>query len=72
MCDNLTVVKLSDKDFSAKKLRHMITKVAALQEMVESKRVSLHHIRTTGQLADIFTKPLLANTFHHLRKALVE
>ena len=71
MCDNLAVVKLSDRDFSAKRLRHMMAKIAFLQEAVEDKKVSLYHVRTTGQLADIFTKPLLASTFHMLRAYMV-
>ena len=71
LCDNLAVVKLSDKDFTAKRLRHMMAKIAALQEAVEEERITLHHIRTTGQIADIFTKPLMAATFHHLRTVLV-
>ena len=71
LCDNIAAVKVSDNDFSSKRMQHIATKVAFLQEEVKAKRITLIHISSAGQVADMFTKPLAANAFHPLRTLLV-
>lgn len=71
MCDNMSAVLLSDNNTSSKRMRHIATRIAFLREAVQSKEIMLYHIRTTGQLADIFTKPLAAATFHDFRHVLL-
>ena len=66
-CDNRAAVLLSESDISTKKLRHVATNIAFLRELVNSEDIALIHISTAGQIADIFTKPLPAATFHMLR-----
>lgn len=66
-CDNKSAVMLSDSATSSKRLKHVATRIAFLRELVQSKTIALYHISTTGQVADIFTKPLSAQTFHGLR-----
>ena len=71
-CDNLAAVQLSDNDTSSKRLKHVATRIAFLREQVqEFKTVVLIHVATKGMIADIFTKPLTAETFHTLRRTLV-
>ena len=71
-CDNKAAVQLSDSGISSKKLRHVATHISFLRELVNSNDTQLIHITTHGQLADIFTKPLCAATFHDLRVLLVK
>ena len=71
LCDNLAAVQISDKNASSKRMKHMATKLAFLREQVQQKQTILYHISTKGMIADIFTKPLLADTFHQLRKYLI-
>ena len=70
-CDNKAAVLLSDSGISSKKLRHVATHIAFLRELINSGNIMLLHISTKGQIADIFTKPLHAATFHELRVRLV-
>ena len=69
-CDNKAAVLLSDSGISSKKLRHVATHIAFLRELINSGNIMLLHIGTKGQIADIFTKPLQAATFHELRARL--
>ena len=70
-CDNLSAVQLSDGNTSSKRMQHIATRIAFLREMVKEGHILLYHISTTGQVADIFTKPLSAATFHSLRELLL-
>ena len=63
-CDNKAAVLLSEGNTSSKRMRHVATQIAFLREQVkDTKRVRLIHIRTQGQVADLFTKPLTAAIF---------
>ena len=70
-CDNSATVMLSENNKSSKKMKHIATRIAFLQEAVKAKHILLTHIGTAGQLADIFTKPLAAAQFHELREFLL-
>ena len=71
-CDNKAAVLLSEGNTSSKRMRHVATQIAFLREQVkDTKRVRLIHIRTQGQVADLFTKPLTAAIFHPLRAFVV-
>ena len=70
-CDNKSAVMLSDNNTSSKRLKHIATRIAFLREKVQNEELVLYHIRTTGQVADIFTKPLGAAIFHPLRILLL-
>ena len=70
-CDNKSAVLLSESATSSKRLKHIATRIAFLREMVNAKEIALFWIPTDGQLADLFTKPLIADKFHPLRKFFV-
>ena len=71
-CDNRAAVLLSEGNTSSKRMRHVATQIAFLREQVkDTRRVRLTHIRTQGQVADLFTKPLTAAVFHPLRAFVV-
>ena len=71
LCDNISAVMLSESNKSSKTMKHIATRIAYLREAVDNKSVLLHHIRTAGMLADIFTKPLGTAQFHVLRRLLM-
>ena len=66
LCDNKAACMLSDSNHTSRRMRHVATRLAFLQERVQDKDIILVHIGTSGNLADIGTKPLLPRTFHNL------
>jgi hypothetical protein len=70
-CDNMAAVQLSENNTSSKRLKHIATRIAYLRECVADGVIQLYHIRTTGMVADIFTKPLPAGQFHVLRRLIM-
>jgi len=70
-CDDKAAVQLSDSYTSSKRMKHIATRIAFLREAVARKEIMLYHIYGTGQLADIFTKPLGAAAFHDLRQLII-
>ena len=69
--DNKGAVMLADSDTSSKRMKHIATRIAFLRENIKSEAIMLYHVRSEGQLADIFTKALPAGTFHYLRAYLL-
>ena len=63
---------LSDGNMSSKRMKHVATRIAFLREHVEAGNITLFHISTVGQIADIFTKPLPASTFHNIRGFMLQ
>ena len=70
-CDNESAVKLSDSDKSTKRMKHVLTRMAYLQELIDAGTLTLVHIDTDGNVADIGTKVLGPTTFHNHRRFLV-
>jgi hypothetical protein len=70
-CDNIAAVMLSDSNTSSKRMKHVATRIAFLRELRERKEVTLYHVGTKSQVADIFTKPLGPSVFHELRPLLI-
>ena len=52
-------------------MKHIATRIAFLREQISDGKVLLYHIKTAGQVADIFTKALNAATFHLLRTVML-
>ena len=69
--DNMAAVQLADNNTSSKRLKHVATRIAFLREVRDQGAIALYHISGVGQIADIFTKPLPAATFHEHRRFLV-
>ena len=70
-CDNQSAISISEAGGTTKRLKHVLTRMAYLQEKVDEKLVVLLHIDTNGMIADIGTKMLSATEFHRLRDLLV-
>ena len=66
LCDNKAACMLSDSDHTTRRMRHVATRLAYLQEQVKEENVRLVHINTEANLADLGTKPLIARILHYL------
>ena len=69
--DSTAAVMIADSNTSSKRMKHIATRLAFLREQIAAKTAEMYHIRTTGQVADIFTKALIPATFHNLRELLL-
>jgi hypothetical protein len=71
-CDNLSAINISKYHVQHSRTKHMHIDIRHhfIRELVEDNIVSLEHVVTEKQLADIFTKALDANQFEKLRGAL--
>ena len=69
-CDNLSAIDISKNLVQHSKTKHIGIRHHLINELIEEKIITLEHIRSNLQLADIFTKPLDANSFEHLRAGL--
>ena len=70
-CDNEVAVKIAEADYTIKRLKHVLTRMAYLQEQVKEGNIVLMHIDTQHNIADIGTKLLGPQPFHALRHFLV-
>ena len=70
--DSLAAIQLADGNSSSARMKHIATRIAFLREQITAKYIMMYHIRTTGQIADIFTKVLAAPVFHLLRQHLLD
>ena len=70
-CDNSACVTISEKDMSTKRLKHVRTRMAYLQEQRDNGSLVILHLSKDAMIADIGTKVLPASSFHHFRQYLV-
>ena len=71
-CDNETAVKISNADYSIKRMKHVLTRMAYLNEAIKEGLVVLMHVSTCGNIADLGTKLLGPAAFHQHRQFLVK
>ena len=71
-CDNETAVKISNADYTVKRMKHVLTRMAYLNEAIKDGLVTLMYVSTSGNIADIGTKLLKPAQFHQLRQFLVK
>ena len=70
-CDNRSAVLIAEADLSSKRMKHVLTRMAYLQERIREGLLAIVHIGREGMLADIGTKRLAPAPFHQLRALLV-
>ena len=56
--DSSATVHLAEQDVSTKQLKHVLTRMGYLQELIDSHLTILSHIGNAGMVADIGTKVL--------------
>src|SRR4030066_233437 len=69
-CDNMSVINISKNSVLHSRTKHIDIHHHFIRDLVESNIVTLEHVVTEKQLADIFTKALDAVTFEKLRSSL--
>jgi hypothetical protein len=69
-CDNLSAINISKNPIQHSRTKHIDIRHHSIRDHVEDKVVTLEHVATENQLADIFTKALDANRFELLRGKL--
>ena len=69
-CDNLSAINISKNPVLHSRTKHIDIRHHFIRDLVEDNVVTLEHVATEKQLADIFTKALDGTTFERLRSAL--
>ena len=69
-CDNLSAINISKNPIQHSRTKHIDIRHHFIRDLVEDKIVTLEHIATEEQIADIFTKALDASKFENLRSRL--
>ena len=62
-CDNTSTINLSKNPVNHSRTKHIDIRHHFLRDNIEKGIINLEHISTENQIADIFTKPLLENSF---------
>ncbi|MCH79563.1 gag-pol polyprotein [Trifolium medium] len=69
-CDNLSAINISKNPIQHSRTKHIDIRHHFIRDLVEENVVTLEHVSTDEQLADIFTKAVDANQFEKLRGKL--
>jgi len=69
-CDNLSAINISKNHIQHSRTKHIDIRHHFIRDLVEEKIVTLAHVTTEEQLADIFTKALDVKQFERLRNKL--
>jgi len=69
-CENLSAINISINPIQHSRTKHIDIRHHFIRDLVEEKVVTLEHVDTEEQLADIFTKALDAKQFEKLRGKL--
>ena len=69
-CDNMSAINISKNPIQHSMTKHIDIRHHFIRDLVEDKVMTLKHIATENQLADIFTKALDARKFETLRGKL--
>jgi hypothetical protein len=70
-CDSTSAISVAKNPVLHSTTKHIEVRYHFLRDNVEKGKISLIHVPTHDQLADIFTKPLDQATFTRLRGSLV-
>jgi hypothetical protein len=70
VCDNTSVISISNNLVMHSKMKHILNKFHFLQEEVTKKNIKVEYVETKEWIADIFTKPLPRKTFEYFRQKL--
>jgi hypothetical protein len=67
----MSCIKVAEIPKFTPRTKHIAIKYHHFRKHVADGTVSIHHIDTKQQIADIFTKPLDETLFNHLRVMLM-
>ena len=69
--DNMSCIKVAESPKFTPRTKHIAIKYHHFCRFVSDGTVTIHHIDTKQQIADIFTKPLDEGLFNSLRYMLM-
>ena len=69
-CDNTSTINVSKNPVHHSRKKHIHVRHHFLRDNVELGLISMEHVRTEDQIADIFTKALDRHPYEHLRLLL--
>lgn len=69
-CDNMSAIQMSKNPVFHSRTKHIDIRHHYIRELVNKKLVSLEHVRTLANRADILTKPLDVARFETLRREI--
>ena len=69
-CDNSNAISISKNDVQHSITKHIDIRHHFIEDLVESKILSLEHVNTKYQLIDLFTKPLDGLRFEFLKNVI--
>ena len=69
-CDITSVINISKNPVMHSRTKHIAIRYHFLKEQVAQQEVKLEYVPTSKQVAKIFTKPFLKETFEYLRTKL--
>nr|GEW85011.1 hypothetical protein [Tanacetum cinerariifolium] len=69
-CDSKSAIAISCNTVQHSRTKHIAVRYHFIKEHVEKGMIELYFVKTDYQLADIFTKALLANRFNYLVRHL--
>ncbi|KAL4030887.1 hypothetical protein IC575_009141 [Cucumis melo] len=67
-CDYLSSVHLNANPILHSKTKHVELDIYFVRDLIQKGKLSIRHLPTTEQIADILTKPLSAQSFHNLKE----
>ena len=70
--DNQAAITISQNDVDHSRTKHIDIRHHFIRDSIKNKEVQVKWISTHGQLADIFTKPLMKVRFNYLRNILFQ
>jgi hypothetical protein len=70
MEDNQAVLAIVQRAYPSSKLKHVQVRDFFVKDQVESGKIQLKYVRSSSNLADVFTKALARQAFERLRQAI--
>jgi hypothetical protein len=70
LCDNESAIKLTNNLVQQARTKHIDVRHHFIRDYQQKENICIESVGTEDQLADIFTKPLVAKRFSKLRNEL--
>ena len=70
-CDNMAAMRLGNSEVGTKKSKHIAIRYHVVRELVSAGVVSIEHVSTEDNVADIFTKALGRMKYHKFADCLM-